>query len=287
MKVCSKCKKEKEDSEFHKHTISKDGLRNVCKECRKIESKEYTINNQNKIKKYREDNKDKINERRKEYRIENKDILSIKFKKYYYENIEYFRIKSALYAEENKDLICKKSVDYYYKNRDKVLDKKREYNKLDNNKIKSREYRNLNRDKRNNYEIERLLKDGDYRLKRRISDLFKKFLKGTKNKSTFKYLNYTLEEVKIHLENQFDNNMSWENYGAYWSIDHIIPQSLYDYTDENEIKKCWNLKNLRPLEVKENISKHNKLDIELIKQYSIEDLLPNPVISEKILNNNL
>ncbi|CEP79292.1 HNH endonuclease [[Clostridium] sordellii] len=41
MKMCSKCKIMKDESEFHKHSRSQDGLRSVCKECRKIETKEY------------------------------------------------------------------------------------------------------------------------------------------------------------------------------------------------------------------------------------------------------
>jgi len=36
MKVCSKCKVEKDESEFHKRKASKDGLRGVCKDCMPI-----------------------------------------------------------------------------------------------------------------------------------------------------------------------------------------------------------------------------------------------------------
>lgn len=49
MKICSKCKKLKDESEFHKHSRNKDGLRNVCKECRKIETKEYRAKNREEI----------------------------------------------------------------------------------------------------------------------------------------------------------------------------------------------------------------------------------------------
>ena len=55
--------------------------------------------------------------------------------------------------------------------------------------------------------------------------------------------------------------MSWENYGIYWQIDHIYPQSLlpYDSMDHPNFLKCWSLDNLRPLEATENIRKGNKL----------------------------
>jgi hypothetical protein len=68
--------------------------------------------------------------------------------------------------------------------------------------------------------------------------------------------------------------MDWINYGSYWHIDHIIPCTLYDLFLESEQKKCFNYRNLRPLEIKENFRKSNKFDLNLIKQYNIEDLLP-------------
>jgi hypothetical protein len=47
VKVCTKCKVEKELTEFHKDKRSKDGLRSKCKSCRR---------------KYREANKERMKE---------------------------------------------------------------------------------------------------------------------------------------------------------------------------------------------------------------------------------
>jgi hypothetical protein len=83
-----------------------------------------------------------------------------------------------------------------------------------------------------------------------------------------KFLSYTIEELKLHLEKQFESWMNWDNYGIYksklwddddqstwrWQIDHIIPQSNFLYTsmeDEN-FSKCWDLNNLRPYSAKQN-----------------------------------
>lgn len=41
MKVCSRCKEEKELSEFHKQSRNADGLRYECKQCAKLRSDEY------------------------------------------------------------------------------------------------------------------------------------------------------------------------------------------------------------------------------------------------------
>jgi len=55
--------------------------------------------------------------------------------------------------------------------------------------------------------------------------------------------------------------MTWENHGSVWHIDHIIPISAFNIISIGciDFRRCWALKNLQPLFVKENISKHNKL----------------------------
>jgi hypothetical protein len=88
-----------------------------------------------------------------------------------------------------------------------------------------------------------------------------KSLKQNKNGSILNYLPYSIEELKVHLELKFNNLMNWENYGMYWHIDHIIPQSTFKFISmlDEEFLKCWALDNLQPLEAAENIRKSNKL----------------------------
>jgi len=119
----------------------------------------------------------------------------------------------------------------------------------------------------------------NYKLRIIISSAILQILKNNnsskKGKSCLKYLPFTIEELKNHLESHFDIWMTWENHGVYrintwddndpstwvWHIDHIIPCDALPYTsmeDEN-FKKCWALSNLRPLSAKENIKKGNKI----------------------------
>lgn len=67
---------------------------------------------------------------------------------------------------------------------------------------------------------------------------------------------YTTEELKIHLEEQFTDGMSWGNYGQ-WHIDHIKPVCSFGYIscESEEFKECWSLTNLRPLWAIDNIKK--------------------------------
>ena len=71
---------------------------------------------------------------------------------------------------------------------------------------------------------------------------------------------YTGEELVKHLQNQFTEGISWENYGSVWHVDHIIPKSWFKYTSVTDPKfiECWALKNLQPKLKVDNIRKGNR-----------------------------
>lgn len=124
-----------------------------------------------------------------------------------------------------------------------------------------------------NRNSKRFKEDILYRTRTIISSSIRDYLTNNSSKkdgkSCLNYLEYSMEDLKIHLENQFEPWMTWENWGRYdpkiwddndqstwtWNIDHIIPHSKFLYTsmDSDEFKKCWNLGNLRPLSSKINL----------------------------------
>ena len=83
---------------------------------------------------------------------------------------------------------------------------------------------------------------------------------SSKNGSILKNLDYTIEELKIHLESKFKNGMNWNNYGK-WHINHKIPDSLFTYKkmSDEQFKLAWCLNNLQPMWATENHRKYNKL----------------------------
>lgn len=100
------------------------------------------------------------------------------------------------------------------------------------------------------------------KLARNISRRMRQSLNGTrKGKNWESLVDYTLLELKHHLESLFDNEMNWQNYGAYWHIDHKKPICSFDITDSecDEFKKCWSLNNLQPLKATDNLKKGDKL----------------------------
>ena len=72
-------------------------------------------------------------------------------------------------------------------------------------------------------------------------------------------LDYSVDDLKLHLESLFQPGMSWDNYGE-WHIDHIVPDSWFEYNSyqDSSFKECWALANLQPLWAKDNLKKSNK-----------------------------
>jgi hypothetical protein len=71
----------------------------------------------------------------------------------------------------------------------------------------------------------------------------------------------SIKELKIHLESQFLEDMTWSNHGngpGKWTIDHIEPVSKFDLSKETDRLKCFYYTNLRPLWWEDNI-KRSKL----------------------------
>lgn len=86
--------------------------------------------------------------------------------------------------------------------------------------------------------------------------------KGSKaGRHTFDLLGYSLDDLRRHIEAQFEPWMSWENYAHdTWHIDHIRPLSSFTYEtpDDPQFKEAWALSNLQPLAALANLSKHAK-----------------------------
>lgn len=72
-------------------------------------------------------------------------------------------------------------------------------------------------------------------------------------------LGYTSDELRAHLEALFLDGMTWENYGAVWSIDHIRPVIDFVRRDELNPAVVNALTNLQPLWTSDNSRKHAKV----------------------------
>ncbi|MCD1245841.1 hypothetical protein [Vibrio cholerae] len=72
-------------------------------------------------------------------------------------------------------------------------------------------------------------------------------------------LGYSISDLRKHLETLFEPEMNWTLFknGAI-HIDHIKPQSLFDLSDKEQWKECWDMSNLQPMWATDNLKKRNK-----------------------------
>lgn len=157
-----------------------------------------------------------------------KDCKNKQMKIYYQENKENKKKYQLEYNKENKEHRYEQKQEYYIKNKDIINEKRR---------IK--------------YAISSRLRL-DYSLYHAIYKAIKE------NKETINWsFDFSKDQLRRSLENQFTSEMNWDNYGSYWEIDHIIPVNTFNYfsVSDKQCKICWSLFNLRPLTLKENRSR--------------------------------
>ena len=57
--------------------------------------------------------------------------------------------------------------------------------------------------------------------------------------------------------------MTLENYGSIWQIDHCLAVASFNLLHENDMKNSFIWVNLRPMYVKDNVIKGDKIDMRL------------------------
>jgi molybdopterin converting factor small subunit len=155
------------------------------------------------------------------------------------------------YEELNKEKIKKYHKDRYDK---QDVEIKKEYAKK-HNALKTKEYI----DKYNKKQIEsgyrkewhknQYKNNIQYKLSSILRSRFFTALKCKTKKidSILNIVGCTIEELKQHIESQFKPEMTWENHGKIWEIDHIKACVNFNLTKLEEQKQCFHYTNLRPL----------------------------------------
>ena len=169
-------------------------------------------------------------------------------------NIGGKKVSDKKWREKNKESVKEYVKSWYEQNKEHRKEYIKEYHKNNIDKI-----RKTKRD----YERNRKARDPIYKL---ISNFRTAIYTVLKESNVDKYghyfdiLQYTPEELITHLELQFKDDMSWDNYGV-WHVDHMLPITSFDIREmgDEEFMKCWSLDNLQPMWGEENIRKSNKI----------------------------
>ena len=164
------------------------------------------------------------------------------------------KVADKKWRNKNKEYLNQKYNEWYENNKEHRKEYLKEYRENNIEKI-----RKTKRD----YERNRKARDPLYKLISNFRTAIYQVLKESnveKNEHYFDVLPYSQEELIQHLENQFTDDLTWDNYGE-WHLDHIIPISSFNIQEmgDEEFIKCWSLKNLQPLWGEENIRKSNSI----------------------------
>ena len=228
-KVCTLCKVDKMLENYYKDSNLKSGYRGACKECvSKYDSQRNIIR---KNREYDEETSRKCLDCQ-----ETKDISE--YMKNYKSKNGYHHICKACYSKKRRE-----------------QEKKPRIHKSDFKYNRPR----INEHKKNRYHS-----DPDYRLTQCIRARLRHALKSIpKKSSTFGLLGCSIEYFKLWIEYQFEDWMTWENYGL-WQLDHVLPCASFNLSQEEDQYKCFNWTNYQPLHKFTNNSKNNKILDEMI-----------------------
>jgi len=282
-KVCTQCNEEKEATKeyFNAAKFGALGLTAKCIICRKVNYNADRTRILEKNKKLYEENKDQILAQQKEYYHKNKEDIRLRNNERYANDPkmrELAKQRNLIYQARYPEKIAESRKRYAsteeYKTKRRERSARERVLKRDEIVVYMREYRDRNRDKVTNYYREyreanrdsiRISKRNYVKtnvwahLRHRVGTLLRRSLSNyTISNTKQELLGYSYKELAVHLERQFNNGMSWDEFmKGNIHIDHIIPVSHFKptSTDDPNFKHCWALCNLRPLWAKDNLTK--------------------------------
>lgn len=104
------------------------------------------------------------------------------------------------------------------------------------------------------------------KIKKRQQAAFRRFIRGESTPIKIRdYIGLNWQEVKVLLESRMQDNMTWQNYGSYWVIDHVAPFWIFDLENEKDLKLLWHPDNLMPMLWEDNTHKQGDLRFAIFK----------------------
>lgn len=243
MKICTKCGIEKEATtdDFYKSETCRDGLRGDCIICHNEKTKVWAKENPGAAAKG-------MNKYRLIHPERSREI-----------NRKARAVNLAKYRKRDREKAAKR----YAENPEKCIEINRRYQAKHPEVSKKWKANNPEKVKATRKKSQRKIRST---VKGKLNhNLSSEMLQSLKKKKAGRHweslVDYTVDQLKRHLEKLFKPGMTWENYGTVWEIDHKIPIAVFNYEHPEHIdfKLCWSLKNLQPLEVTKNRSKNAKL----------------------------
>jgi hypothetical protein len=157
----------------------------------------------------------------------------------------YNKEKRQKYLEANKVKIAEQKKDYYKVNKNDMLSNQKEW-------------REANKERQTKFRSDKLKNNNLHNIKCSIRTLIGNSFRCNRIKKLSKtelILGCSFEQLKQHIESQFESWMTWDNKGHWngipnelnvaWDIDHIEP--LINAKTESDLIRLNHYTNLRPL----------------------------------------
>lgn len=155
------------------------------------------------------------------------------------------------YSKKNSEILKQKSKNWYNENRDYSLEQRKIYAQKNKDSIKKRQRK---------YMINKYRSDLHTKIKMNLSKRMRQFFSKNGSK-TIDFIGCSIDDFKTHLEKQFIEGMSWDNYGrGGWHVDHIRPCCSFDLTDPEQQRECFHYSNCQPLWERDNILKGGRYE---------------------------
>jgi len=249
LKACSKCKAEKPIDEFYLRALRGAPRRTPqCKDCMRA----YSAAHQRK--------------RRTRSEVKAKEA---EYSRVYHQRPEYKEKDAARHRARTADPEVKKARSDSAEFKLNAADRTRKYRSNPEARARTIAYANEYRrrpsvqERRRELMASRYKNDPSHRVERNVrrSVLHGVRMSGKpKSGKTTSIIGCSFAALRDHLESQFTEGMSWENYGLHgWHIDHIIPVSSFNLADESQMRQCFHWSNMQPLWSKDNRRKLDRM----------------------------
>lgn len=235
-KKCGRCQTVKPAAAFCVSRSRGDGLHARCRECASAHYKSRAESAKAKMREYHAKNREVLLPKQRANWAANRDARLESLRRYQAENRDRVREQQREYRRKNVEAIAIRNRSAYLKNKPA----RNEYAKK------------WNAEQRANDIIFRLKSN----LRTRTNGIVRR---GgfTKLSSMSEVVGCDWGDLKTHLENHFTAEMSWENYGLVWVIDHHVPLASAESIED--VMRLCHFTNLRPLGKAENLRKGAKM----------------------------
>ena len=109
-----------------------------------------------------------------------------------------------------------------------------------------------------------------YKEKKRLQIAMRRlYCTNTPSKEIVSLLGIDKEGFIKHINKYLIEGMTMENFGKEWGLDHIVPVELFDLSNEDDLKLCYNYNNIMPMFNQDNRLKGASVHFSLDKLRSM------------------